>query len=61
VLDDPSLAIVENAVEAANAPAPGAQAAFLAAHQELMLDFLTIQQQSILDLFERFDRKRNGS
>jgi acyl transferase domain-containing protein len=60
-LPDPSLAEVESPVETANAPAPGAQAAVLAAHQELMLDFLTIQQQSILDLFERFDRKKNGS
>jgi hypothetical protein len=61
VLHDPSLVMVENAVEAANAPATEARAAFLVAHQELMLDFLTNQQQCILDLFERFDRKKNGS
>jgi acyl transferase domain-containing protein len=61
VVPDASLAILDSPIEAANAPALGAQAAVLAAHQELMLDFLTIQQQSILDLFERFDRKKNGS
>ena len=61
VLHDPSPAMVGNAVEAANAPATEARGAILVAHQELMLDFLTTQQQCILDLFERFDRKKNGS
>jgi hypothetical protein len=41
--------------------ASGSQAAFLVAHHELTLDFLSNQQQCILDLFERFDRKKNGS
>jgi acyl transferase domain-containing protein len=53
--------IDENAVEAATPPATGSQAAFMVAHHELMLDFLSNQQQCILDLFERFDRKKNGS
>jgi hypothetical protein len=53
--------IDENAVEGATPPATGSQAAFMVAHHELMLDFLSNQQQCILDLFERFDRKKNGS
>jgi hypothetical protein len=61
VLPDRAPVIDENGAGAATPPATGSQAAFLVAHHELMLDFLSNQQQCILDLFERFDRKKNGS